>query len=161
MLLLVSSITVATVSHRAPANAVLNAPDAFDFSQLTQDQAKQRFKQGLESLGYLIQHFDEIAEGGGDNIRRYLGTVGVSSGLWGISKVMTTLKPLSDDIVEYTELQTEVEAAIRGADSSAYMSIFVTTSPSTIPQSKYLEDTLREAKQAKKCMDEMAEDLGL
>ncbi|GKZ00052.1 hypothetical protein MPSEU_000958600 [Mayamaea pseudoterrestris] len=130
---------------------------------LTVDQALERFQKGRESLNYLIQHYAEVqANGGGDNIRRYLGTVGTSSGLYGISKVMRSLQHAADvDLVEFTECMTEIEQAIQQADGSAYMAIFVTTSTSGVSPEKYYGDALIEAKRAARSMDEMAALLGL
>lgn len=71
------------------------------------------------------------------NSRRYLGTVGTTSGLFGIQKAMKTLSVKADDIVEYFELSTEIEKQIEQADSSAYMAIFTTTSTSGVPPEKY------------------------
>ena len=84
--------------------------------ELTTEQAKERILKGQESLVYLIDHFEEIADGGGDNVRRYLGTVGTTSGMYGISKAMKQLQNEADDIVEYTETMNEVNSAIAGAE---------------------------------------------
>lgn len=86
---------------------------------LTEDEAVSRFKEGQKSLQYLLDNYDDVCKGGGDNVRRYLGTVGTTSGLWGISKVMKALQDRADDIVEFTETMGEVEASLRGADSAA------------------------------------------
>ena len=67
---------------------------------ITRQEAIQRFNAGRESVSYLLEHYDEICEGGGDNVRRYLGTVGVSSGLFGIGKALKVLGEDVEDIVE-------------------------------------------------------------
>ena len=69
-------------------------------ADLTPEEAEQRFREGRKSLDYLLTHYNEICDGGGDNVRRYLGTVGTSSGLFGIKKAMKTLSDRADDIVE-------------------------------------------------------------
>lgn len=131
-------------------------------ARLPKDQAIQRFQQGRDSLRYLIDHFDEVQQGGGDNVRRYLGTVGTTSGLYGISKVMRSLQDEAEvDLVEFAEAMTEIEQSIQQADGSAYMAIFVTTSTSGVPPEKYFKDALTEAKRAAKSMEEMAAMLGL
>jgi hypothetical protein len=66
---------------------------------ISREEAEQRFRTGRESLQYLLDHYDEICEGGGDNVRRYLGTVGVT-GLFGIGKALRVLGEDVDDIVE-------------------------------------------------------------
>ena len=49
-----------------------------------------------------LKSYDEVCEGegGGDNVRRYLGTVGTISGLFGISKALKKLAEKANDIVE-------------------------------------------------------------
>ena len=108
-----------------------------------------------------MNHYDEICEGGGDNVRRYLGTVGTSSGLYGIQKVMKILQNDADDIVEYTETMNEVNAAIQGADGSSYMAIFTVTSTSGVPPEKYFGDAKIEIKRAIRAMEEIATQLNI
>lgn len=142
--------------------AVVAAPNAFDFSKpLSREAALERFALGQESIDYLLENYDKIvSNGGGDNVRRYLGTVGTTSGLWGMSKVLNVLKDEADDIVEFTEAKTEFESAIVAADGSAYMAIFVTTSSSSTPPEKYFADAEREVVVAKKYLQEMAALIG-
>ena len=155
----VSSLVSASAAQ--PANAALErSSDRFDFGRpLTEELARQRFEEGRKSLQYLLDHYDEICEGGGDNVRRYLGTVGTTSGLWGIGKVLTKLRDSSEDIVEFTELKNEFESAVTSADGSAYMAIFVTTSSSSTPPAKYFEDARKEAKLARRLMDQLAKQI--
>ena len=54
----------------------------------------------IQRFDYLLHNYDSICDGGGDNVRRYLGTVGTSSGLFGIQKAMKALSERADDIVE-------------------------------------------------------------
>jgi len=68
--------------------------------ELTPEEAEQRFREGRETLDYLLINYKQICDVGGDNVRRYLGTVGTSSGLFGIKKAMKTLSDRADDIVE-------------------------------------------------------------
>lgn len=131
---------------------------------LTTEQAIQRFLEGKQSLEYLVDHYDEICMGGGDNVRRYLGTVGVGSGLYGISKVLKILQKsdgLVDDVVEFSDLSDELISAINQADGSAYMAIFTTFSSSSTPPKKYFDDSKVEAKTALRIMNELSEQLNL
>lgn len=145
------------------ANAAMkNTQQVFEVGKdLTFDEAKARFKEGQESLDYLLGHYDEICEGGGDNVRRYLGTVGMSSGLYGIAKVMKILQAEADDIVEFTETMNEVNAALVGADGSAYMAIFTGTSTSGVPSEKYFGDAKIEVKRAIASMQEIAKQMNI
>lgn len=68
----------------------------------TMEEAEEHFRAGRASFGvaYLLKSYDDVCEGGGDNVRRYLGTVGTISGLFGISKALKKLAEKADDIVE-------------------------------------------------------------
>lgn len=129
--------------------------------ELTMEEAEERFRAGRASVDYLLNNYDEVCEGGGDNVRRNLGTVGTQSGLFGIGKAMKTLADKADDIVEYTELSREIEQCIEQADGSAYMAIFVTTSTSYTPPAKYFADAKIEVKRLAKAMDDLALMLGI
>lgn len=134
-----------------------NAPNVFAVGKaLTLPEAETRFREGRKSVQYLLDNFDSIAERGGDEVRRYLGTVGTTSGLFGISKVMKVLMERADDVVEYTETMNEVDKSIQQADGSAYMAIFVTTSTSYTPPAKYFGDAKVEVERCIKAMDELA-----
>lgn len=129
--------------------------------ELSMEEAEERFRAGRASVEYLLNNYDEVCEGGGDNVRRYLGTVGTQSGLFGISKAMKTLADKADDIVDYTELSREIEQCIEQADGSAYMAIFVTTSTSYTPPAKYFADAKIEVKRLAKAMDDLAIMVGI
>jgi hypothetical protein len=145
---------------KAAHAAMANSQKVFEVGKvLTIEEAKERLQEGQKSLGYLLDHFEEISDGGGDNVRRYLGTVGMTSGLFGIQKVMKLLQTEADDIVEYTETMNEINAAINGADGSAYMAIFVSSSSSSTPPQRYFDDAKIEVKRAVKSMKVLAEQL--
>lgn len=150
--------TLLVLSDQAVDAVVMDSKQAvFKVGQtLSTEEAIERLKEGRKSAQYLFDHYDEIAEVGGDNVRRYLGTVGTSSGLFGIGKVMSTLADGSEDFVEYTEISDEVLKSIQQADGSAYMAIFVTTSTSQTPPSKYFGDAKIELKRCIKALDELA-----
>jgi len=126
-------------------------------SKLTEEEAEKRLREGRRSIQYLFDHFDEIAAGGGDNVRRYLGTVGFTSGLVQIDRTMKALEDRADDFVEFTETRNEVVQSIQQADGSAYMAIFVATSPSETPPDKYFGDSKIEVRNCIKAMDRLAE----
>ena len=166
-IVLVSSASLSATAIIGNSGYVANAAMKSDQKvfevgkDLTLDEAKARFKEGQESLDYLLKNYDEICEGGGDNVRRYLGTVGTTSGLYGIAKVMKILQAEADDIVEYTEIMNEVNSALVGADGSAYMAIFTGTSTSGVPESKYYADAKIEIKRAIASMQELAKQVNI
>jgi hypothetical protein len=143
--------------------AMQNSQKVFEVGKdLTVEQALERFQEGKISLQYLLDHYDEICAVGGDNVRRYLGTVGTTSGLYGIPKVLKILREQSstiDDIVEFSELSEELNSSIQQADGSAYMAIFTTSSTSGVHPQRYFEDAKTEVKQAMKTMNELSTQL--
>ena len=128
-------------------------------------EAEQRFQQGQTSLDYLLEQYEMICDqGGGDNIRRYLGTVGMTSGLYGITKVLKVLQDTpaaQENLVDYTETMEAFNAAVTGADGSAYMAIFAGSSTSTIPTTQYYQDAKLDIQRANHAMQELAKQLEL
>ncbi|CAM9688875.1 unnamed protein product [Chrysoparadoxa australica] len=90
-------------------------------------------KKGYEALNRLLDNWDAIEPKGGDEFRRYLGTVGVSSPLSGIRRAFVAIKdademPDSLDIVEFAEAYEEVLQDLRDAENDFYSSIFADSS---------------------------------
>jgi len=132
-----------------------------DSAALGKDKALERFKIARNDLNYLLEHFSVISEGGGDNIRRYLGTVGVTSGMYGIPRVMKELQEEANDIIEYTENMNDFDAYLRQADTSCYSANFVEFSAAKTKPEKFFQDAKSDAQQMKIRMDAMAVELGL
>ena len=144
--------------------SVVAAPLGEKVVKISEEEAEAKFREGYKSITYLLEHYDEICAGGGDNVRRYLGTVVSTkdpSGLVGINKVMKALEERADDFIEYTEMSNEVIKSISQADGSAYMSIFVTSSTSYTPPQKYFDDAKIEVKRCVKAMNELAPLVGI
>jgi hypothetical protein len=125
------------------------------------EAGKERFLLAQQKINELADNFDEIAKTGGDGIRRYLGTVGTSSPLCGIGKVMKDLQEESSDIVEYTETMNDFEIALRAADTAAYSSIFVEFSSAKTKPEEFIKNAKREIKNMQVFMATMANELGL
>jgi len=159
--LIFSGIIITSNPSKSKAVVMDASANRGTLKDLTMEEAEERYRAGRATVDYLLKNYDEICNGGGDNVRRYLGTVGTTSGLFGISKAMKTLAEKADDIVEYTELSREIEQCIEQADGSAYMAIFVTTSTSYTPPAKYFSDAKIEVKRLAKAMDELAAMVGL
>lgn len=156
-----AAVLVATIPLTGNAVVLINPEKVGTVKALTPEEAEQRFRDGRASVDYLLTNYNAVCEKGGDNVRRYLGTVGMASGLFGIQKAMKALADRADDIVEYTELSREIEQTIEQADGSAYMSIFVTTSTSYTPPEKYFKDAKIEIERCAKSMDELAAMIGI
>lgn len=128
---------------------------------LGKEDAIARFQLGRKDLQYLLDNYDSITPDGGDGVRRYLGTVGVNSGLYGITKVLKELQNEADDIVEYTENMNEFDSYLRAADTACYSANFVEFSAAKTKPEKFLADAKVDALQMKKAMDKMASELGI
>lgn len=153
-----SGTVLAVLTPARPANAAAVAQPTAAMEKvktMTPVEARERLSEAQRSLEYLLEHFDEISGVGGDNVRRYLGTVGTSSGMYGITKAMKVLQGDANDVVEYTETMNEVNACINGADGSAYMAIFVTSSTSQTPPQKYFDEAKIETKRALKSLRDL------
>ena len=98
---------------------------------LSKETPQAQVKAGYATLGKLLERMDEItAAEGGDGVRRYLGTVGTTSPVFGIQKVFLKLA----DVIEpkdpelYFETLERMVTKISDADAEAYAANFVTFS---------------------------------
>jgi len=106
---------------------------------LEKAEAFERFQLARADLVKLLEDYDSISQGGGDAVRRYLGTVGVTSRLYGITKVLKALQEEADDIVEYTENMNEFNVYLNSADTACYSSNFVEFSAATSKPEQFLK----------------------
>jgi len=128
---------------------------------LSTEFALERFRLGRKDLIDLLDNYDSIMAGGGDSVRRYLGTVGLNSGLYGITKVLKSLQEEAEDIVEYTENMNEFNAYLNAADTACYSSNFVEHSSAKGTPEGYLRDAKGDAKNMLVYLDRMAKELNL
>lgn len=124
-------------------------------------ESKERFKEARKTLDYLIENYSEISKGGGDNVRRYLGTVGTTSALYGISKVSKGLQREAKDIIEYTENMSDFEYNLGAADTAVYSANFVEFSAASTKPEQLFKDGEKALRQARISMDRMAAELEL
>jgi hypothetical protein len=125
------------------------------------DDAKTRFKEARQTLNYLIDNYEEIRKGGGDNVRRFLGTVGTTSSMYGISRVLKELQDDSVDIVEYTENMQDFDYYLRAADTAVYSANFVEFSAAKTKPEKFFDDAKSDCVKMIECMEKMAAELKL
>lgn len=159
------TLLVATYAA-VPASAVVTlegkASMVFNPGQvLSTEEAKQRFVSARNDVRYLLENYTDICKGKGDAVRRYLGTVGVTSGMYGISKVLKDLQDQADDIVEYTEAMEEFNAYLYQAEGAAYQSLFVEHSSAKGTPESLLETAKQDVMQMEKYMDLLAVQLNL
>lgn len=135
---LVRQITVPTIAVVAATSLPTPHPALADTIWLTDkgrpdvppftggaDAGKARFQLAIRDVDILLDNYDALARSGGDTVRLYLGTQGVKSNMFGIMKVLKSLKEEADDIVEYTEAMDEFEIYLFQAEGAAYQSMFV------------------------------------
>jgi hypothetical protein len=123
--------------------------------------AKARFREARKTLDYLIENYEVISKEGGDNVRRYLGTVGTTSALYGITKVLKELQDEAEDIVEYTENMQDFGYWLGAADTAVYSANFVEFSSASTKPEKFFKDAKAAAELMKGYMDVMASELGV
>jgi hypothetical protein len=123
--------------------------------------AKERFLLSQKKVDELAENYDEISKGGGDSVRRYLGTVGTTSPLCGIGKVMMQLQEEASDVVEYTETMNDFEISLRGADTAVYSTIFVEFSSSSAKPEQFFKLAKADIGRMQVQMTTMANELDL
>lgn len=149
---------------KSPANAVMAGESAGVFQpgeKLSVQDAKKRFDLARKDVQYLLDHYTEISRKGGDEVRRYLGTVGVTSGMYGITKVLKQLQEEADDLVEYTETMDEFNAYLYQAEGAAYQSLFVEHSSAKGTPESFLATAKQDVIQMNKYMNQLASQLSL
>jgi len=157
-----ASATVVSLPS-SPANALLVESSSPDVPAFTGGiaEAKERFVLAVKDIDDLLNNYDAIAKSGGDNVRLYLGTQGVKSHMYGIMKVLNTLKEEADDIVEYTEAKDSFEAFKNQAEGAAYQSLFVEHSSAKGTPESLLKTAKGDIVNLRKYMGDLAAQLHL
>jgi hypothetical protein len=162
-----AAIVASTVSCKCPASATLmdtSSEECKTFKPgipLGVEKAKQRFKDAIADVDELVENYDAICKGGGDNVRRYIGTVGVTSHMYGITKVLKELRDEAEDIVDFTETYNEFEAYLFQAEGAAYQSLFVEHSSAKGTPETFLARAKEDIIQMRKYMGDLAKQLKL
>lgn len=128
---------------------------------LSVDVAKARFQDARSTMVDLVNNYDSISKLGGDNVRRYLGTVGTASAMYGIEKVLKDLQNEANDIVVYTENMDDFSYYLRAADTAVYSANFVEFSAAKTKPEKFFDDAKSDCKNLLLHMDNMANELNL
>jgi hypothetical protein len=110
--------------------AVQGAPGKMDGSvkaASTPAAAKAQIAAGYKTLSTLLDDFDKVsAAGGGDGIRRVLGTVGTDSPVYLIERAFRLLFEADESLpMEYIETVESLMQNLASADSEAYSAIFI------------------------------------
>lgn len=92
---IVTTATVITIPQPSfAADALLmdkSTPSLQPFSG-DNSEAREWFALAIKDIDNLLSNYDEISMTGGDNVRLYLGTQGTKSHMYGISKVLKSMK---------------------------------------------------------------------
>lgn len=162
-----ASLLVSSAGTIQPAAATLmdaTQDEAKTFSpgtKLSVEEGKQRFSAARKDVQYLLDNYDTVCEGGGDAVRRYLGTVGVSSNMYGITKVVKDLRDEAEDLVEFQEIANEFEAYLYQAEGAAYQSLFVEHSSAKGTPATFLATAKKDVVSMQRYMDDLAKQLNL
>jgi len=161
-------VLATSLIKKSPVSAAImdtNTPGASTFKPgqtIGVEEAKNRFILAIKEVDELIENYDEISKGGnGDNVRRYLGTVGVKSHMYGISKVLRELRDEVDDIVEFTETIADFESYLFQAEGAAYQSLFVEYSSAKGSPETFLATAKKDIIVMRKYMGDLAKQLNL
>lgn len=125
------------------------------------EEAKKRLRLAIIDIDNLLANYEEISKNGGDNVRLYLGTQGLKSHMYGITKVVKALKEEADDIVEYTEASNEFEAYLFQAEGAAYQSLFAEHSSAKSTPESLLKTAKKDIVNMRKFMGDLAEQLSI
>lgn len=160
-----SATTVETIApNPAFATALLtdkSSPDVRPFAGGA-SEARRRFRLAIRDVDDLLADYDAITKGGaGDNVRLYLGTQGVKSNMYGITKVLKSLREEAEDVVEYTEALNEFEAYLFQAEGAAYQSMFVEHSSAKSTPESLLRTARGDIVNMRKFMGDLALQLNL
>mmetsp|Transcript_13041 Transcript_13041/g.26632 ORF Transcript_13041/g.26632 Transcript_13041/m.26632 type:complete len:207 (+) Transcript_13041:48-668(+) len=155
------STTFVSVAIPSSSNAVVieTSDKAGGMKPKDEKEARERLKEASKTISTLLSTYDTITQGSGDNIRRYLGTVGTSSPLYGLKPSLKYLQEYANDVVEYTEAMEEYDRCLNGADGQAYSSMFVEFSAAKGKQEDYYREAKREIQGMQTAMDNMEKEL--
>ena len=90
---------------------------------LAESAARAQWNAALKELDAIVSDFDAI-QGGGDGIRRRLGTVGTTSPLFQIEKACQKLLGEAEDPAEFADALEEFMLGVGRVDGMAYSSNF-------------------------------------
>ena len=103
-------------------------PTAASAAATKQDAALTQWKASVATIDNLMENWGTISKGGGDAIRKELGTANFGteiSPLFQIDKAFRILIENDDiDVIEFTEKSEEFTNALAGADAMAYSANF-------------------------------------
>lgn len=123
-------------------------PQVASAAATNQETALIQWKSSVSAIDNLLENWGSISKGGGDAIRKELGTANFgteTSPLFQIEKAFKILRENPNvDIIEFTELSEEFNNALVRADTMAYSSIFAGGSGKPTPPQVYIDKAKKE-----------------
>eukprot|EP00438_Fugacium_kawagutii_P023609 Skav205965 [mRNA] locus=scaffold442:605548:612005:+ [translate_table: standard] len=148
------------ISRRSGLLLTLLGASAAEAAQM---EPKEQVTAAMQKLEELTdpENFKKVAAGGGDNIRRQVGTVGTSSPLFDVDKAWKALAEEAEDPEAYVEVLERFTKGITRADADAYSSIFSMNSAAATSPQVYIDKAFEELKVAKAAARELTNMLKL
>mmetsp|Transcript_2932 Transcript_2932/g.3527 ORF Transcript_2932/g.3527 Transcript_2932/m.3527 type:complete len:212 (-) Transcript_2932:272-907(-) len=114
----------------------------------TQETALTQWQESVSTIDNLLENWSTISAGGGDAIRKELGTANFgkdTSPLFQIDKAFKVLREKDDvDLIEFTEQSEEFSNALARADTMAYSANFAGGSGKPTPPQVYIDKAKKE-----------------
>ncbi|CAE7812846.1 rpoA, partial [Symbiodinium sp. CCMP2456] len=159
LLLLIRRYEVLSFSANLRRRGVVWVPLAWPWPALATELegARERVAAVAQKLEELAntETFAKVAAGGGDNIRRELGTVGTTSPLFDAEKAFKALAEEVEDPELYFETLEKLKEAVSNADADAYSSIFSMNSAAATPPQVYTDRSFKEVQDARSAVRQL------
>lgn len=114
----------------------------------TTDAALTQWKESVKTIDNLCDNWDTISKGGGDAIRKELGTANFGTTVSPLFQIDKAFRVLRDDpnvdLVEFTEISEEFTSALARADTMAYSANFAGGSGKPTPPQVYIDKSKKE-----------------
>jgi len=145
-----STLAVILTTPLLPAHAAITP---------TPVAARAQFDAAVAITDRLLKDWDTVTKGGGDAIRKELGTVGTGSPFYQINKAIRVLQNDADDPVAFGDASEQFEIRLAGADAMAYSAIFTGGSGKPTPPAVYFEKSKVEVEALRQVEAEMIQAL--
>jgi hypothetical protein len=144
-----TAAVAATSSLLQVATARPKVASAAAAAALSPAGALSQWKASVTTIDRLLENWDAITKGGGDAIRKELGTANFgteTSPLFQIDKAFKVLREGDDvaDLIEFTEQSEEFSSALARADTMAYSANFTGGSGKPTPPQVYIDKSRKE-----------------
>jgi hypothetical protein len=137
---------LSTIATATTSAAFIPLQSANAAAPLTQDTARTQWNSSVTTINSLLKNWDNV--GGGDAIRKELGTANFGSGISPLYQIEKAFKIIRDDdnvdLVEFTEQSEDFLACLARADTMAYSANFAGGSGKPTPPQVYIDKARKE-----------------